>query len=237
VTEVGPLLASGRDGDIYEYGQGLVLRRTKRGRVIEHEARVMEYAAGHGFPVPRVHEVRAGGTEIVMERLDGPMMMDVMAKRPQTLVANAKLLADLHDQLHEISAPEWLPTVDGSGGRLLHLDLHPMNVMMTPRGPVVIDWTNAASGDPLFDVGLTYVLLTCPRAPMPRFARLAVQPFRVAIARVFARRYRDGALDARIADAAELKMLDPNMLPDEIENCRRLARRRRPPFAATRGSG
>ena len=72
---------------------------------------------------------------------------------------------------------------------------------------------------------------------MPRFARLAVQPFRVAIARVFARRYRDGALDARIADAAELKMLDPNMLPDEIENCRRLARRRRPPFAATRGSG
>ncbi len=134
MTEVGPLLASGRDGDIYEYGPGLVLRRTKHGRVIEHEARVIEYAAEHGFPVPRVHEVRAGGTEIVMERLVGPMMMDVMAKRPQKLFANARLLADLHDQLHEIAAPDWLRSIDGGGGRLLHLDLHPMNVMLTtPR--------------------------------------------------------------------------------------------------------
>ena len=140
-----------------------MLRRTKRGRVIVHEARVMEYAADHGFPVPRVHDVRAGGTEIVMERLAGPMMMDVMARRPQTLVANTRLLADLHDQLHEISGPEWLPSVTGERKRLLHLDLHPMNVMMTTRGPVVIDWTNAARGDPLIDVGLTYVLLTCPR--------------------------------------------------------------------------
>jgi aminoglycoside phosphotransferase (APT) family kinase protein len=228
VTEVGPLLASGRDGDIYEYGPGLVLRRTKHGRVIEHEARVIEYAAEHGFPVPRVHEVRAGGTEIVMERLVGPMMMDVMAKRPQKLFANARLLADLHDQLHEIAAPEWLRSINDGGGRLLHLDLHPMNVMLTRRGPVVIDWTNAASGDPLIDVGLTYVLLTCPRAPIPRVAQIAVQPMRVAIARVFARRYRGRALDAHIADAAELKMFDPNMLPDEIENCRRLAARRRP---------
>jgi aminoglycoside phosphotransferase (APT) family kinase protein len=236
VSDVGRLLASGRDGDIYEYGPGLVLRRTRRGRVIEHEARVMEYAAQRGFPVPRVHEVRAGGTEIVMERLVGPMMMDVMAKRPQTLVANTNLLADLHDRLHELSAPDWLTSVSG-GGSLLHLDLHPMNVMMTGRGPVVIDWTNAASGDPLTDVGLTYVLLTCPRAPMPRPARIALQPFRVAIARVFARRYRGGAFDAHIAHAAELKMLDPNMLPDEVERCRRLAVRRRSAFEAKRGSG
>ena len=66
-----------------------------------------------------------------MERLVGPMMMDVIARRPQTAAANARLLADLHDQLHEIDAPEWLPSVNEGGGRLLHLDLHPMNVMMT----------------------------------------------------------------------------------------------------------
>lgn len=227
MSEAGRLLASGRDGDIYECGPGLVLRRTKRGRVIEREARVMQYAADHGFPVPQVHEVRAGGTEIVMERLDGTMMMDVMARRPQTMVRNARLLADLHDQLHEISAPDWLPRVDQDGERLLHLDLHPMNVMMTSRGPVVIDWTNAASGNPLTDVALTYVLLTCPRAPLPRVVRTALQPFRVAIARVFARRYLGDALDAYIANAAELKMLDPNMLPDEIEKCRRLVVRKR----------
>jgi aminoglycoside phosphotransferase (APT) family kinase protein len=221
------LLASGRDGDIFEYGPGLVLRRAKGGRVIEREARVMEYAAGHGYPVPRVHDVRADGTEIVMERLEGPMMMDVMASHPWTLGRHARLLADLHDQLHRIPAPDWLPQLEGGSDRLVHLDLHPMNVMMTTRGPVVIDWTNAARGDPLLDVALTYVLLTCPRAPLPPVARLLLQPFRVVIGRLFTQRYRGRELDARIADAAEMKMLDRNLFPDEIEKCRRLAARMR----------
>ena len=186
--EVGRLLASGRDGNIYEYGAGLVLRRSKDDRVIEHEARVMEYAGAQGFPVPRVHEVRAAGTEIVMERLDGPMMMDVIARRPYTLRRNATMLADLHDRLHEIPAPDWLmavPALAGAGDRLLHLDLHPLNVMITARGPVVIDWTNAAGGAPLLDVGLTYVLLTCPRPPVPRVLGAALRPFRRAMATAF----------------------------------------------------
>ena len=187
----------------------------------------MQYAAEHGYPVPQVKEVRAGGTEIVMERLDGPMMMDAIAKRPHTLIRYTRLLADLHDQLHEIRAPEWLPRLDGTGQSLLHLDLHPMNVMMTSRGPVVIDWTNAAAGDSLIDVGLTYVLLTCPRAPLPSVARAAIQPFRLVMARVFASRYRGPAFNARTAEAAELKMFDPNMDPVEVEKCRRLAARLR----------
>ena len=43
------------------------------------------------------------------------------------------MLADLHDRLHVIPAPDWLPGVD-DGDRLVHLDLHPMNVMLTPVG-------------------------------------------------------------------------------------------------------
>ena len=88
-TETGPLIASGRDGDIYEFGPGLVLRARKSGRVIEGEARIIAYAREHGYPVPEIHEVRSGGTEIVMERIEGPMMMDLMLRRP---VANAALL-------------------------------------------------------------------------------------------------------------------------------------------------
>ena len=225
MTETGPLLASGRDGDIFEYGPGLVLRRAKGGRVIEREARVMEYAAAHGYPVPQVHDVRAGGTEIVMERLDGPLMMNAMASRPWTMAKHARLLADLHDQLHMIAAPEWLPELTLGGDRLVHLDLHPLNVVMTARGPVVIDWTNASCGDPLLDVALTYVLLTCPRAPLPVVARVLLDPFRRVIGRLFTARYRGPELDARIAVAAEMKMLDGNLFPDEIEKCRRLAAR------------
>ena len=227
MADAGRILASGRDGDIYEFGPGLVLRRAKDGRVIEGEARVISYAAEHGYPVPQIHEVRAGGTEIVMERLDGPMMMDDISRHPWTLTRNARVLADLHDQLHEITAPEWLRELDGKGDRLLHLDLHPMNVMMTKRGPVVIDWTNASRGEPLTDVGLTYVLMTCATNPMPPLVRTLVEPVRKMITNVFARRFRGPGFAEHVAFAAELKTFDPNMLPEEVEKCRRLAARMR----------
>jgi aminoglycoside phosphotransferase (APT) family kinase protein len=222
-----PLLASGRDGDIYEHAPGLVLRKTRDGRSIEHEARVMQYVAALGYPVPAVREVRAAGSEIVMERIDGPMMMDAMMKRPWTMPHFAKMLGDLHDQLHEISAPPWLPQLADHGDRLVHLDLHPMNVMLSARGPIVIDWTGAARGHPLTDVAMTYVLLTCPRMPAPRAVQLLVQPARLVLARAFARRYRGPELHVHLAAAGELKALDRNMTPDEVAKCLRLAARAR----------
>ena len=184
-TEPGPLLASGRDGDIFEFGPGRVLRRTKRGRVIEAEARAIAYAREHGYPVPEIYEVRAGGTEIVMERLDGPILMDLMLRRPWLMGRYAQQLADLHDRLHVIPAPDWVPAID-DGDRLVHLDLHPMNVIMTASGPVVIDWTNAARADPLVDVAMTIVLLTCPRMPGSRILNVAATPLRAYLARSFA---------------------------------------------------
>ena len=37
---------------------------------------------------------------------------------------------------------------------LCHGDFHPFNVMLSPRGPIVIDWNNAHIGNPLEDVAL-----------------------------------------------------------------------------------
>jgi aminoglycoside phosphotransferase (APT) family kinase protein len=225
--EPGALIASGRDGDIFEYGAGLVLRKTRDGRSIEHEARIMQYAADHGYPVPVVHDVRADGSEIVMQRIDGPLMIEPMTKRPWTMPRYASMLADLHDELHKIPAPEWFgPSFDG-GDQLIHLDLHPLNVLLSADGPVVIDWANAARGDGLTDVAFTYVLLTCPRMPGPRALAIAMQPVRVGLARFFAKRYRGRELDERLAVAADLKALDRNMMPDEVANMHRLASRMR----------
>jgi tRNA A-37 threonylcarbamoyl transferase component Bud32 len=224
--EPGPLLASGRDGDIFEFGPGLVLRRAKNGRVIEAEARTITYAREHGYPVPEIHEVRAGGTEIVMERIEGPMMMDVMLKKPWLMRRYAHELADLHDRLHAIPAPEWLPDLDG-GDRLVHLDLHPMNVMITQSGPIVIDWPNAARGDALSDVGVTFVLLTCPQMPGSRTLNAAVRPMRVALANAFASRYKGAALDEKLVLAAQLKAIDKNLSAEEVAACRRLEARAR----------
>jgi aminoglycoside phosphotransferase (APT) family kinase protein len=138
----------------------------------------------------------------------------------------ASVLADLHDALHAIPAPEWMPRMD-DGGSVLHLDLHPLSVIMSPNGPVVIDWSNAARGDPLTDVAFTYVLLTTPEMPAPRALQVAVQPLRRVLGRSFTRRYRGPDLDARIAVAAELKTLDSNMSPGEVTSLRQLAARMR----------
>jgi aminoglycoside phosphotransferase (APT) family kinase protein len=222
------LLASGRDGDIFEFAPGLVLRKARNGRSLAHEARTMRYAAEQGYPVPRIEEVRADGTEIVMERVDGPIMADAMVRPPWKLGAHVRALADLHDRLHEIPGPDWLPEMPGGGDRLLHLDLHPLNVIMSPRGPVVIDWPNACRGDPMADVALTYALICCGRIPLPRPVAAALNAVRTPVFhRTFARRYLGPAFYRRVADMAELKCFDKNMAPDETRALRRLAERSR----------
>jgi aminoglycoside phosphotransferase (APT) family kinase protein len=226
-VEPGALIASGRDGDVFDLGGGLALRKTRNGRSIEHEARIMRFVADQGYPVPAVHDVRANGSEIVMDRIDGPLMSESIMKRVWAMGRYASMLADLHDQLHAIPAPEWLRQSPDGGDRVVHLDLHPLNVLMSPRGPVVIDWANAARGEDLSDVGATYALLTCPQMPGPRALRIAAQPVRVGLARRFTRRYRGPALDEHIAAAAETKTLDRNMSPAEIETLQRLAHKMR----------
>jgi aminoglycoside phosphotransferase (APT) family kinase protein len=213
-TETGPLLASGRDGDIFEFGPGLVLRRAKSGRVIEAEARTIAYANEHGYPVPKIHDVLEGGTEIVMERIEGPMMADEMLRQPWKMSRYCRELADLHDRLHVIPAPDWVP--DLGGDRLVHLDLHPLNVMMTASGPIVIDWPNAARGEPLLDVGISFLLLTCPRVPGSDLLNTALRQLRRGMGRTFTKRYRGAELDRQLVLAAALKSLDTNMSADEV---------------------
>ncbi|MFI1467891.1 phosphotransferase family protein [Streptomyces wuyuanensis] len=48
---------------------------------------------------------------------------------------------------------------------MLHLDLHPGNVILTQRGPVVIDWCNAGAGDPAADVAMTMVTVGSADVP------------------------------------------------------------------------
>jgi aminoglycoside phosphotransferase (APT) family kinase protein len=230
LSEPLKILASGRDGDIFEFAPGLVLRKTRDGRSIAHEARTMRYVAEHGYPVPHIEEVRADGTEIIMERIDGPIMVDAMVRPPWKLGDHLRLLADLHDQLHEIPAPEWLPRMPETnlvaGNKLLHLDLHPLNVIMSPKGPVVVDWPNARGGDPTVDVALSYALIACGEIPLPRPAAAAVNAVRrPALDHWFAKRYAGPHFERRVAEMAELKCLDPNMSEREIRSLRRLAAR------------
>jgi aminoglycoside phosphotransferase (APT) family kinase protein len=227
----GRLIASGLDGDIFEYGPDLVLRRTKTARSLASEARILAYVAEQGFPVPAVHELRANDTEMVLERVHGALMVN-MAAKPWASARAMRLLADLHDRLHTIEAPDWLPVLPNGAStprRVLHMDLHPLNVIISPtRGPVVIDWANAHAGDPLCDVALTYALVICGRIPGPAWISRLAQPFRARlVGDPLISRYDGVAVWERIAEMAELKALDDNMSANEAQALRRLAERAR----------
>src|SRR2546423_11782323 len=142
------LLASGRDADVSALGEGRALPRHKDGRPATKQADLLRYAAAHGYPVPTLYD--ASGADLVLEKLDGPEMQSVL--RPWNAGRFARVLADLHRRLHQLPPMPGLTTPFGEPGSLLHLDLHPRNVLLTSRGPVVIDWANAANGPAEADV-------------------------------------------------------------------------------------
>lgn len=139
----GEPIAHGRDAEVYALGDGRVLRRYRRPGPTDHELRVMAHARSCGFPVPQVYERTE--TDLVMDYLDGPTMLADLTRRPWRLLRHAKTLAQLHRQLHAIPAPADLPAPLGEGTSLVHLDLHPGNVLLTASGPMVIDWPTQAA--------------------------------------------------------------------------------------------
>lgn len=153
-------IGEGRAAEVFDLGDGTVLRRYRLDRSTTVEGRLMQWLHQAGYPVPRV--VRADGRELVMERIDGPTMLDDLGRRPWRLWAHIRLLAALQRRLGALEAPEWLGSAPDvpAGDAVLHLDLHPGNVLLSSRGPVVIDWTNVSRGPAGFDAAVTHVLLS-----------------------------------------------------------------------------
>jgi aminoglycoside phosphotransferase (APT) family kinase protein len=234
VVNVGRLLASGRDADIFEFGPDLVLRRSRAGRSLEPEARVMEYLRVHGYPVPAVEELTDNQTSLIMERIHGPSMVDYLSRHPWMILRQGHVLAALHHQLHEVPPPDYLPVVPvGQGDAFLHMDLHPLNVMMGPNGPVVIDWTNAGRGDPSVDVALAYLLMSSGQIPTNRLEGLVVGVGRRVLTRSFLSQFDRESIEGRMRESAEWKAQDKNMSAQEIQSMRRIAEKADPAGHAT----
>jgi len=155
-------IAAGREADVFALDDARVLRRYRDGRDVTDEAHLMAYIGSLGFPVPEVFG--ADGPDLVMERLTGPTMAQALLARDLGLAEGARILADLLARLHDL--PPRPPGAAGSGFDLgalpesiLHLDLHPENVMLTGRGPVVIDWRDATTGPADLDTAFTALIL------------------------------------------------------------------------------
>jgi len=206
------LIAAGRASEILDLGDGTVLRRFKAGGSPEREALVMRHALDAGFPVPQVVEVRADA--LVLERIEGRSMLSTAFRRPWSAGRLADIVARLHAQLHELAAPPGLEAV-GPGDRLLHLDLHPENVMLSPGGPVVVDWANARAGEPALDVAMTWVIV----------ATSGGGPLASAFLRRFLPHFDRAEVVRALPAAAELRVADVNVRDDERAKVQRLLER------------
>ena len=221
VKPIGQKLAEGRDSEIFEHGKRKVLRVARDGRSLVAEAEIMRYARSHDYPCPAVHD--AGDGYLVMDRLEGPTMLETVGKPPFPLRRSGHLLADLHERLHRIAAPSGIPNTPVPGDRLVHRDLHPLNVMMTADGPMVVDWSNASAGDPAFDVADTWVLFACAAPPMSGVDRVIVPIGRRIMLRAFLSRVDADAARRAIPAAVDHRLTDRNMTPEEHARMRKLA--------------
>lgn len=199
-----PPFASGRDADVYALDDARVLRRYRAGGDVSAEAKVMAHVLEHGYPVVRV--LAAAGSDLVLERLAGPTMLEALASARLDVVDAARALADLHTQLHAIPGLGPDPAE-----RVLHLDLHPENVVLAPRGAVVIDWRNAVDGVPDLDAAMSALIIAQvgvdPAHPMRELARTLLADF-LALVHEEPGRQLDAAVTRR--------RVDPGLLPDEV---------------------
>lgn len=213
------LIASGRDADVYAYAEGLVLRRYRDGRPAGEEAELMRWLRGLGYPVPEVH--RTAGPDLVMERIAGPTLAAAMTAGDLSAADGGRLLAGLHDRLHALEYAGGLP--------LIHLDLHPLNVILAEDGPVVLDWSNARPGEPGLDVALTVLILEqlfvtpgmLPSDPALETAlRASLDDFLRAFAAAVGTPYVD-----HLEAAEEFRRRDPYQTGDELDRLDEARRR------------
>ena len=159
----------------------------------DQEARMTRAVYEAGVPVPAVIDVieHDGRRGIIFERVTGLSMLDDFRTKPWHLVHSARLLAELHAAMHARQIPD-LPSLRQSltyrindtaladklksaalqalaqlpdGNAVCHGDFHPDNVILSPRGPIIIDWMTVNHGHPLADVARTVVILSVGEPP------------------------------------------------------------------------
>lgn len=186
----------------------------------------MEYLRQQNYPVPFVEDISDDGSDLVIERIEGPSMVEAIARAPWTVRRQGRLLAQLHQRLHEVVPPDFLAAAPvGKGSSFLHLDLHPLNVIIGPEGPVVIDWTHASVGDPFVDVALAWALMSAGEVPGGEWKAKLLGRGRALLVNGFVDRFDRAQIAARLRQVVDWKVKDPHMSTAEVEAMWRLVER------------
>ncbi|HEX7804718.1 MAG TPA: phosphotransferase [Cellulomonas sp.] len=208
-VDLGTPVSSGRDADVFALDEERVLRRNRSGRSTDVEASIVRHVTAHGFPAPRVY--RAEGPDLEMEWLHGPTLLQSLAADETSVREAARILADLHTRLHAIPAISLPGRPARVGEVVVHLDLHPANVVLTEaHGPAVVDWVNARAGTAALDVAMTALII----------AEVAVDAggeYSEAARAVLVAFLADAGVDpmTALADASRMRSHDPSLVIGE----------------------
>lgn len=191
---LGEKIGEGAFADVHAWAPGRVLKLFKAGvprRIPWYEARMTRAVFAAGGPAPEVLDEVAleGRFGIVLPRLEGPTLLQLLLAGDVTPEAAGTILAGLALAVHRTPSPAEvlslhdymeaslplagddfpdaiatgvlaliarLPQDDG----LSHCDLHPGNVIVTPDGPRLVDWTGTKRGGAAIDLACCHFLLT-----------------------------------------------------------------------------
>ena len=160
----------------------------------EKEAATGRIVAEAGVGAPPVGDVVTvdGRPGIVYGRIEGESMLQRLQRRPWAVWALAWTLGQLHARMHGVARPQLAsirsylqhdlerardlpPALRAAvaarlqrlpdGDAICHGDFHPDNVILTPGGPVIIDWMTAGHGNPDADVARTVLMLRQGQPP------------------------------------------------------------------------
>ena len=176
---------------IEQKGRSFALRvfRPEQLATANREVAAMEIARGGGLPVPVIHAVGVWQERpaLLMDWMPGHPLLSELRERPWMAWSLGIALGRTQAAMHAIPVPperlgrpsSWIDWGAPDAGlrrllreraddraALLHLDLHPMNVLAAGRRlSAVLDWANARAGDPRADLARTASILRF--APLP----------------------------------------------------------------------
>ena len=190
---------------------------------IQQEARLTRAIHASGLPVPKVGEIIHinGRHGLEYERLQGESMFKLVQRKPWNFLHYARRCAGLQAAIHTKGLSTQLPsqrkilaenillakalpeylrekvlsTLEAmpEGDRLCHGDFWPGNILVTPRGEVIIDWLRASRGNPLADLARTtnlvlgYTRTSQVRRPFLSYASSKTTSIKNALLQLFSR--------------------------------------------------
>jgi aminoglycoside phosphotransferase (APT) family kinase protein len=120
-----------------------------------------------------------------MHRCVRPQLPSQRDQMQRFILQAPGLAADSKERVLE--ALERLP----DGNVVCHGDYHPDNILMSSRGPIIIDWMSATRGNPLADVARTSLMFRMASLPpgMSTYRRWLFQAARRLFHAVYLREY------------------------------------------------